>query len=89
MSILSEFIILSCQPEGGAYHFSLTSDGEIIEGNKIAIPNLMWGEIAGGRLCAAFLGDPEAEVSSDFMVEGYADRLGIAYPRKNRMPFLP
>ena len=73
MSILSEFIILSCQPEGGAYHFSLTSDGEIIEGNKIAIPNLMWGEIAGGRLCAAFLGDPEAEVSSDFMVEGYAE----------------
>ena len=74
MSILSEFIVLSCQPEGGAYHFSLTSDGEIIEGNKINIPNPMWGEIIGGRLCTIFLGDPDGdEMNVICRTEGYAE----------------
>jgi len=74
MSILSEFIVLSCQPEGGAYHFTLTSDGEIIEGRKITIPSPMWGEIQNGRLCTVFLGDPDApEQSQISREEGYAE----------------
>lgn len=72
--ILSEFFVLSCQPEGGAYHYSLTADGRILEGNKITIPNPMWSEIRDGRLCVCFRGDKDApEQSSISAVEGYAE----------------
>lgn len=72
--ILSEFFVLSCQPDGGAYHYSVTADGKIIEGNKITIPNPMWSEIDGGRLCVCFLGDKDApEQSSISRDEGYAE----------------
>lgn len=73
-NILTEFLVLSCQPDGGAYHYSITADGRLQENNKISISNPMWAEIHGGRLCVCFLGDDEArELSSNDTIEGYAE----------------
>lgn len=69
-NILSEFFVLSHAPEGGAYHYTLTADGTLLEGNKITVPNAMWSEISGGRLCIAFRGAEDSPISK---TEGYAE----------------
>ncbi len=91
--ILSEFFVLSKDSLGGAYHYTLTGDGTLREGNRISVPHPMWGEIHGGRLCIAFLGDPDAENIADpgYKAEGYAEysltsggMIGDIFPTQGR-----
>lgn len=73
MKTLSEFYILSCETDGGAYQFTLTDDERLTMGKKIPVSNPMWSEITDGKLCVCFFGKNWIYNGVGESTEGYAE----------------
>lgn len=73
MKTISEFYILSCKTDGGAYQFTLTDDERLTVGKKIPVSNPMWSEIIDGKLCVCFFGKNGIYKGVGESTEGYAE----------------